>query len=123
MCYGDFTRRVRLSAGLSQPELATLVGTSQAPISAHEHDRRLPSVHVLNNLVSACGFVLIAEAGDVQVMVPFPEAGWFPEEEPWPSGPSFPAGASPETAPGPGEKAVQLDAVLALVDAVRAAKA
>jgi transcriptional regulator with XRE-family HTH domain len=121
--YGTFIRQVRESAGLSQAQLATLVGTSQPTLSSYEHDRRMPSADMLNKLVTGCGFVLSASAGPRTVVCPFPEAGWFPLEEPWPPASSpevdHPSGGRSD----PLHQAAQLDAVLEFSDAVRASTA
>jgi transcriptional regulator with XRE-family HTH domain len=121
--YGAFIRQVRESAGLSQAQLAALVGTSQPTLSSYEHDRRMPSADMLNKLVTGCGFVLSATAGARTVLCPFPEAGWFPLEEPWPPPPT-PGTDRPAVAPSDAaDQARQLEAVLDLSDAVRSSKA
>jgi transcriptional regulator with XRE-family HTH domain len=49
-------RMARREAGLSQHQLATRAGTSQAAVSAYESGRRSPSVDTLCRLLAAAGF-------------------------------------------------------------------
>jgi transcriptional regulator with XRE-family HTH domain len=79
--YGDFVRRVRESAGLTQEELATTTGTSQPTLSAYEHDRRVPSADTLNRILVACGYQLAAVAGTHQVRCPLPRGRWFEDDD------------------------------------------
>src|SRR3712207_3507746 len=48
-------REARRSAGLSQAELATRTGTSQATISAYENGRKQPWVETFGRLLAATG--------------------------------------------------------------------
>jgi transcriptional regulator with XRE-family HTH domain len=121
--YGEFIRQVRLAAGLSQGQLADLAGTSQPTISAYEHDRRVPTLHALNKLVAACGFVLCATAGSRQVRCPLPQAGGFPDEEPRVSGDDTGHAARVESDRSPDERARRLEAVLDLADDLRTSRA
>jgi len=82
--YGAFIRQVRESRGMSQQELAALVGTSQPTLSAYEHDRKVPSADTLNRIVAACGYLLTASAGPAEVVCGLPRAGWVPQDQ-WPS--------------------------------------
>lgn len=79
--YGAFLREVRTSRNLTQAQLADVVGISQPNLSAYENDRRSPTLDVLNRIVVACGFQLVADGGSQQVRVPLPKAGWFPLED------------------------------------------
>jgi len=83
--FGEFIRQVRRSRGLSQHELAVLVGTSQPTLSAYEHDRKVPSADTLNRIVVACGYLLTASAGPAEVVCGLPRAGWLPQDD-WPEG-------------------------------------
>jgi transcriptional regulator with XRE-family HTH domain len=78
--YGSFIREIRESRGLSQGELADVVGISQPNLSAYERDRRVPTADTLNRLVVACGYQLVARAGASSVACPLPRVGWFPDE-------------------------------------------
>lgn len=49
-------RMARREAGLSQQQLASRAGTSQAAVSAYESGRRSPSVDTLCRLLAAAGF-------------------------------------------------------------------
>lgn len=49
-------RIARREAGLSQQQLASRAGTSQAAVSAYESGRRSPSVDTLCRLLDAAGF-------------------------------------------------------------------
>lgn len=52
---GTRIRRARLAMGLSQPELAELVGVKRLSIGQWERDARLPSTELLMKLVEALG--------------------------------------------------------------------
>jgi Predicted transcriptional regulator with C-terminal CBS domains len=61
-------RDARHRAGLTQADLATRAGTSQATVSAYESGRKQPSVTTLSRLLAATGTQLTAEpAGYVVV--------------------------------------------------------
>ncbi len=62
--YGDLVRRARVSRGLTQTQLAEISGIRQTNISAIEHGRRQPSAATLHQLLLACGFEVLAAAGD-----------------------------------------------------------
>ena len=47
---------LRLSAGRTQQDLATLAGTSQSAIAAYEADRKSPTWRTIERLVQAAGF-------------------------------------------------------------------
>jgi transcriptional regulator with XRE-family HTH domain len=57
---GALLVEARQRAGLSRRELARRAGTSQATLSAYEHERVNPSVQVLERVLRAAGFVLEA---------------------------------------------------------------
>lgn len=76
-----FIRWARVSRGLTQAELAGMVGTDQGVISAYEHGRRSPSAEMLNRIVVACGYRLAALDTVGRVFpAPIPKAGWFSDE-------------------------------------------
>jgi transcriptional regulator with XRE-family HTH domain len=79
--YGRFIRQCRTIRGISQVELARMVGTSQSNISACEHGRRIPTADTLNKIVVACGFVLVAEGSGSRVVCGLPRAGWFDDDD------------------------------------------
>ncbi len=79
--YGDFIRRVRHSRGISQAQLARIIGTSQPTLSDYERDRKLPSADTLNRIVVGCGYLLTAVAGSRHIGCPLPRAGWFAGED------------------------------------------
>ena len=65
--YGDVVRRARLDRGMTQGELAAASGVAQANISAIENGRRQPSAETLHRLFAACGYDLVAVAGDERI--------------------------------------------------------
>ena len=79
--YGTFLRSVRASRSLSQADLAALTGIDQPNLSAYENDRHSPTLDILNRILVACGYELIAGAGPRQIRCPLPRAGWFPDDD------------------------------------------
>jgi transcriptional regulator with XRE-family HTH domain len=65
-------RNAREKAGLSQAELATRAGTSQATISAYESGGKAPSVATLDRLLGAMGSRLAVEPRRSSVVEPSP---------------------------------------------------
>ncbi len=63
-------RSARKRSGLTQAELASLAGTSQATISAYESGRKQASVATLNRLLCATGFRLAVEPAPAPVREP-----------------------------------------------------
>ena len=57
-------REARRSAGLTQAELATRVGTSQPAIARYERARSMPDLATLHRIVEACGLELRLELAD-----------------------------------------------------------
>jgi transcriptional regulator with XRE-family HTH domain len=51
---GSILRSARIACGLSLRELAVLVGTSHATLSAYEQGRKVPSVSTFLRVVEAC---------------------------------------------------------------------
>lgn len=119
--YGAFLRELRESRGLSQGDLATVVGISQPNLSAYERDRRVPSADTLNRLVVACGYQLVARAGDRSVACELPRAGWFPDEGNPPRLPDDPIDEAPTVDVNTTiqERAAVINAVLELASATR----
>lgn len=60
----------RRRAGLTQAELASRVGTSQATLSAYENGHKQPSVETLSRLLAATGSRLVVEPGRQPVRRP-----------------------------------------------------
>ncbi len=81
LVYADFIRRVRLSRGLSQGQLARTTGISQPNLSAYENGRRTPNADALNRIVVACGYQLAALGGPSAICCKLPRAGWFPDDD------------------------------------------
>lgn len=69
---GTILRRARTERSLSQAEVAEISGVKQSNISAIENGRRKPSAETLQRLLAACGFELLAEAGDRVLTFPPP---------------------------------------------------
>jgi len=63
-------RDARRRAGLTQVELASRAGTSQATISAYEHGRKEPSVETLSRLLAATGTRLTTAPASTTVVRP-----------------------------------------------------
>jgi transcriptional regulator with XRE-family HTH domain len=72
MDVGPALRAARLRAGLTQSELATLAGTSQATISAYESQSKHPSVATLARLLAATGSRLTVETASRPFLRPTP---------------------------------------------------
>lgn len=119
--YGSFLQQIRRSRRLSQGELAEIVGISQPNLSAYERDRRVPNADTLNRLLVACGYQLVARAGDVVIPCPLPRAGWFPDEDDPPRLVDDPVDEPPtvDAHTPPAERAAVLTAVLELADGLR----
>lgn len=52
---GEFVRRIRKQAGLSQTQLATQIGTTQSAVSRWERGGDEPRLSTLANIIRACG--------------------------------------------------------------------
>lgn len=111
--YGTFLREIRASRGLSQAQLAQIVGISQPNLSAYERDRRQPTIDTLNRLVVACGYLLVAQAGPKAVRFPLPRAGWFPDDNDPPRLAGDPADEAPSV-----DASTPLDERAAVITAV-----
>lgn len=119
--YGSFLQQIRRSRRLSQAQLAEIVGISQPNLSAYERDRRVPNADTLNRLLVACGYQLVARAGDVVIPCPLPRAGWFPDEDDPPRLLDDPVDERPtvDVHTPAAERAAVLTAVLELADGLR----
>lgn len=93
--YGAFLREVRESRGLTQVQLAELVGIAQSNLSAYENDRRSPTLDTTNRLLVACGYELAADGGSRSIHCPLPKVGWFPDEDLPPRLPDDPPDEAP----------------------------
>jgi len=124
--YGAFIRQARVSRGLTQVELARIVGIEQPNLSAYENDRQMPSADVLNRILVGCGYLLEATAGERRLVCPLPGSRRTTSPDP-----RFGLDASmqfsvstPNPRPPDDElSALKLEQVLALADAVRVSKA
>jgi transcriptional regulator with XRE-family HTH domain len=67
---GTKLREARERAGLTQAELASRTGTSQATISAYESGRKQPAVETFSRLLAATGSRLAVESNRSPVVVP-----------------------------------------------------
>ncbi|MCA1843997.1 MAG: helix-turn-helix domain-containing protein [Actinobacteria bacterium] len=119
--YGAFIRALRTSRGLSQGDLAEIVGISQPNLSAYEQGRRTPTLDTLNRIVVACGYELAATDGRRTIYCPLPRAGWFPDDGDPPRSADDPPDESPTiTAETPmAERVRALMAALELAEATR----
>jgi transcriptional regulator with XRE-family HTH domain len=73
--YGSVLRRARAHRGLTQIQLAEISGVEQPNISAIETGRRTPSTETLHRLLTACGFELLAVAGERTLPLPVHDGG------------------------------------------------
>lgn len=121
--YGAFIRTVRLSRGLSQVELASVVGIEQPNLSAYENDRQLPSADMLNRILVACGYLLEAVAGKRRIRCPLPNADWFADSSVVSLHGSTDGAIPLRAKPDDELRALQLEQVLALADVLRESKA
>ena len=65
---GITIRAARRRAGLSQHQLATRAGTSQATLSAYENGRKEPTVETFNRLLAAAASRLVVEPAERPVV-------------------------------------------------------
>ncbi len=128
--YGVFIKAVRRSAGLSQIQLAEIIGVDQPNMSAYENDRQLPSVDMLNRIVVGCGYLLEAVAGERRFACPLPDFV-YGGDQPWEFEPGPATGAAPASDDStssrqlldPERQAQELELVLGLADDLRASTA
>jgi transcriptional regulator with XRE-family HTH domain len=124
--YGTFIRQVRVSRGLTQVELALIVGIEQPNLSAYENNRQMPSADVLNRILVGCGYLLEATAGTRRIVCPLPRATW-PADEQFPVRQRVPTASDRPLSVEPHHddelSALKLEQVLALADSLRWSKA
>jgi transcriptional regulator with XRE-family HTH domain len=60
--FGPVVREARASRGLTQTQLAEISGIAQSNISAIEAGRREPTASTLHQLLTSCGYELVARA-------------------------------------------------------------
>jgi transcriptional regulator with XRE-family HTH domain len=124
--YGAFIKQARLSRGLTQVELARIVGIEQPNLSAYENDRQMPSADALNRILVGCGYLLEATAGARRIICPRPSAAWYADDHlrSEPGAPPDPVqSVSIEPHRSDELSAAKLEQVLALADSIRWAKA
>jgi transcriptional regulator with XRE-family HTH domain len=63
---GLVLRRLREEAGLSQPQLADMLGVGKSQVSKVERNRGLPSIEVMMAWVTACGHSLHMDIRDTK---------------------------------------------------------
>ena len=56
--FGDILKNIRLQRGMSQEELATLLGTTKQVISRYETNQRTPKITVANEYAKRLGISL-----------------------------------------------------------------
>jgi transcriptional regulator with XRE-family HTH domain len=73
--------QVRVSAGLTQEELARRAGTSRPTLSAYEHGRKSPTAATFARLLSAAGWELAAQPHVAFTQQPSPRGRptWVPD--------------------------------------------
>jgi transcriptional regulator with XRE-family HTH domain len=69
---GSTLQAARTRAGLTQGQLASRAGTSQATISAYENGSKQPTVATFSRLLAAAGARLAVEAAPAQLTEPSP---------------------------------------------------
>ena len=120
------SKRARLSRGLTQVELARIVGIEQPNLSAYENDRQMPSAESSNRILGGCGYLLEATAGTRRIICP-PRAcaDWIADDQHG-SEPAPPREPEPSVSVEPHRSdelsAAKLEQVLALADSIRRAK-
>jgi transcriptional regulator with XRE-family HTH domain len=72
LAIGQAIREARISRELSQRELARISGIGQPNIAAIESGRRQPMAQTVIQLFAACGYELVAVAGQKVIRMPLP---------------------------------------------------
>ena len=70
MEFGDILRQIRAERGLSQDELATLLGTTKQVISRYETKKRVPRLSVVTAFAQKLGLPVSALSGEEAIMPP-----------------------------------------------------
>jgi DNA-binding XRE family transcriptional regulator len=80
----ELLEQVRVSAGLTQEELARRAGTSRPTLSAYEHGRKSPTVATFARLLSGAGWELAAQPQVSFTQQPSPRGRptWVPDRLP-----------------------------------------
>jgi len=80
----ELLEQVRVSAGLTQEELARRAGTSRPTLSAYEHGRKSPTVATFARLLSGAGWELAAlpQVTFTRQMSPRGKPAWVPDRLP-----------------------------------------
>jgi transcriptional regulator with XRE-family HTH domain len=81
---GELLEQVRVSAGLTQEELARRAGTSRTALSAYEHGRKSPTAATFARLLSGAGWELAAQphVSFTQQSDPYGKSTWVPDRLP-----------------------------------------
>ena len=58
MTLGEIIKQARITKGLSQKELAALLGTTPQNLAQYENNRRRPKINTLRNIASAMNVTL-----------------------------------------------------------------
>ena len=64
MEFGDMLKQLRQARGLSQEELASLLGTTKQVISRYETKKRIPRLSVVSSYAQKLGIPLSALSGE-----------------------------------------------------------
>jgi transcriptional regulator with XRE-family HTH domain len=80
----ELLEQVRVSAGLTQEELARRAGTSRPTLSAYEHGRKSPTVATFSRLLSGAGWELAAQphVSFTRQLSPRGKPAWVPDRLP-----------------------------------------
>ena len=70
MEFGDILRQIRAERGLSQDELAALLGTTKQVISRYETKKRVPRLSVVTAFAQKLGLPVSALSGEEAIMPP-----------------------------------------------------
>ena len=68
MEFGDILRQIRAERGLSQDELAALLGTTKQVISRYETKKRVPRLSVVTAFAQKLGLPVSALSGEEAIM-------------------------------------------------------
>ena len=88
MDFADILKRLRMERGLSQDEMAALLGTTKQVISRYETRQRIPRISVVERFAERLGVPVSFLTGEVAAPAPDPA-------------PAAPAGAFRFWAPSP----------------------
>ncbi len=70
MEFGDILRQIRTERGLSQDELASILGTTKQVISRYETKKRVPRLSVVSDFAEKLGLPLSALSGEAPMIPP-----------------------------------------------------